>query len=59
MLTGVCTESSASTKEGWLSDDACLDGRSKLGVPARLRGREKLNDGRGNTDDSELTDGDR
>lgn len=28
------------------------------GVPARLRGLEKLNDGRGRTEDSEPTDGD-
>jgi hypothetical protein len=31
---------------------------SRLGVPARLRGREKLNDGLGKGDDSDPTDGD-
>jgi hypothetical protein len=46
-------------KEGWLSEDAWREGESKLGVPARLNGREKLNEGRGRTDDSELTEGDR
>lgn len=65
MLTGVCTESSAKTKEGWLSEDACLEGASsleggsKLGVPARLSGLEKLNEGRGRTAESkEPTDED-
>lgn len=59
MLTGVCAESSASTNDGWLSDEACLVGISRLGVPARLMGLEKLRDGRGRADESEATDGDR
>jgi hypothetical protein len=59
MLTGVWAESSARMKEGWLSEDACLDGDSKTGVPALLMGREKLKEGRGRADDSELTEGDR
>lgn len=50
--------SSAKIKDGWLSDEACRDGESKLGVPALLKGREKLKDGRGRADDSELTEGD-
>jgi len=64
MLTGVCAVSSARTKEGWLSDDACRDGTS-AGIPftlALLKGREKLNAGRGKrvppTDISEEIDGD-
>jgi hypothetical protein len=58
MLTGVCAESSAKTNEGWLSEDACLEGESKPGVPARLIGLETLNDGRGKADESDPTDGD-
>lgn len=58
MLTGVCADSSAKTKDGWLSDDACREGISKLGVPARLRGLEKLNEGRGKADESDPMDGD-
>lgn len=64
MLTGVCAVSSARTKEGWLSDDACREGIS-TGSPfilARLSGLEKLNAGLGRrvppTDISELIDGD-
>lgn len=59
MLTGVCADSSARIKDGWLSDDACLVGMSRPGVPARLSGREKLKDGRGSADESDATDGDR
>lgn len=59
MLTGVCTESSARTKEGWLSDEACLVGMSKLGVPDLLSGLEKLKEGLGRPEESEATDGDR
>ncbi len=60
MLMGVLAVSSARMKEAWLSDEACLEVVSKLGVPARLMGREKLNEGRGRgADMSELTDGDR
>lgn len=58
MLTGVWTESSAKMKEGWLSDEACLEGKSIPGVPALLRGREKLKFGLGKTDDSDPTEGD-
>lgn len=59
MLIGVWADSSASIKDAWLSEDACLAGESSVGVPARLRGREKLNDGRGNgAERSELIDGD-
>ena len=58
MLTGVWTESSANTKDGWLSDDACRDGKSKRGVPALLRGLEKLNEGLGSAEQSEPTEGD-
>lgn len=59
ILTGVCAESSARMKDGWLSEDAWRDGDSKAGVPALLIGREKLKEGRGRADDSELTEGDR
>lgn len=51
MLTGVCTESSVKIKDGWLSDDACREGRSittLIVLPATLClliGREKLNVG--------------
>ena len=65
MLTGVCTVSSAKTNEGWLSEEACLDGTS-AGIPCMLDlliGLEKLNAGRGSvvppTDISELIEGDR
>ena len=51
--------SSASMNEGWLSEDACLVGESNVGVPARLMGLEKLKEGRGRAEDSELTDGER
>lgn len=64
MLTGVCAVSSARTKEGWLSLDACREGKS-AGIPvalALLNGREKLNAGRGRRvppmEISELIDGD-
>ncbi len=57
MLTGVWA-SSARKNEGWLSEEACLEGKSKDGVPARLSGREKLNDGRGRPDASDATEGD-
>jgi len=59
MLMGVWAVSSAKTNEAWLSEDAWRAGVSKLGVPALLRGLEKLKDGRGNPDVSELTDGER
>lgn len=59
MLTGVCAESSARRKEAWLSDEAWRAGGSKLGVPTLLIGLEKLNDGRGKPDVSELIEGDR
>jgi hypothetical protein len=39
---GVCAVSSAKTNEGWLSEEACLDGESMPGVPALLSGLEKL-----------------
>lgn len=58
MLIGVWAVSSAKTNEGWLSEDACRDGVSKPGVPDRLRGREKLNEGRG-SEATELMEGDR
>jgi hypothetical protein len=59
MLTGVLAVSSAKKKDVWLSEDACLAGLSKVGVPVRLRGREKLKDGRGSgADMSELIEGD-
>lgn len=68
MLTGVCAVSSARTKEGWLSDDACRVGISTgagADMPlmlARLNGLEKLKAGFGRcvppTDLSELMDGD-
>ena len=54
--------SSASTKEGWLSEDACREGIgiSMVGVPDRLMGLEKLKEGRGRgAETSELTEGDR
>ena len=64
MLTGVCAVSSARMNDGWLSDEACRDGKS-TGSPlalALLKGREKLNAGRGNLvppiEISELIDGD-
>ena len=64
MLTGVCAVSSSRTNEGWLSEEACLVGKS-AGTPlalALLKGREKLNAGRGSRvppiDISELIDGD-
>jgi hypothetical protein len=60
MLTGVCADSSANMKDGWLSADCCRDGVSKPGVPALLNGLEKLKDGLGNgADESEPTEGDR
>src|SRR3569833_110835 len=59
MLTGVLAVSSARMKEAWLSEEACLAGVSRPGVPARLKGREKLKEGRGSgADASELMDGD-
>lgn len=59
MLTGVCAVSSASTKDGWLSDEACRVGGSRPGVPVRLSGREKLKAGRGKgAEASELIEGD-
>ena len=45
--------------EAWLSEEAWRSGISKLGVPARLNGLEKLNDGRGRPEASEQTEGDR
>lgn len=42
MLMGVCTVSSASIKDGWLSPDACREGASTATSLARDRGREKL-----------------
>lgn len=45
-------------KDGWLSEDACLEGESMAGVPDLLIGREKLNDGRGRAEESEPTEGD-
>lgn len=57
MLTGVWA-SSARKNEGWLSEEACLEGRSKEGVPARLSGREKLKEGRGRPDESDAMEGD-
>lgn len=59
MLTGVFAVSSVSINEAWLSEEACRSGMSKLGVPARLSGLEKLNDGRGSPEASEQTEGDR
>lgn len=58
MLTGVWAVSSAKMNEGWLSEEACLRGDSIPGVPDLLRGLEKLKDGRGRADVSELTEGD-
>lgn len=59
MLIGVWADSSASINDGWLSDEACRMGGSKLGVPDLLMGREKLKAGRGSAEDSEAADGDR
>jgi hypothetical protein len=59
-LTGVWAVSSARINDGWLSDEVCRDGVSSPGVPARLKGLEKLKDGLGRgADMSEATDGDR
>jgi len=64
MLTGVFAASSARMKDGWLSEEACLEGTS-MGIPvplALLKGREKLKEGRGSlvppTEISELMEGD-
>lgn len=59
MLIGVLAESSARMNEDWLSEDAWRAGVSNTGVPTRLNGLEKLNEGRGSPDASELIDGDR
>jgi hypothetical protein len=59
MLTGVLAVSSVRMKEAWLSEEACRAGISKLGVPARLNGLEKLKEGRGNPEASEHIEGDR
>ena len=60
MLIGVCAVSSARTKDGWLSEEAWREGMSMDGVPDRLKGREKLKEGRGRgAEASELIDGDR
>ncbi len=59
MLTGVVTESSPNRNEVWLSEDVWRTGGSRVGVPALLRGLEKLNEGRGRPEASELMEGDR
>ena len=59
ILTGVLAVSSVRTNDVWLSEEVCRSGKSKLGVPARLSGREKLKDGRGSSDAFEQTEGDR
>lgn len=59
VLTGVQAISSPAMKDPWLSQDAWRTGGSKLGVPALLRGLEKLNFGRGRPETSEATDGER
>lgn len=59
LLSAVEAASSGGKKDPWLSDDIVRAGGSKLGVPARLIGLEKLNCGRGSPEASEATDGER
>lgn len=58
MLTGVFAVSSAKIKEAWLSEEGWRAGESKPGVPDRVMGLEKLKDGRGSPEASELMEGD-
>src|SRR5262245_17669160 len=63
MLTGVAVDSSARRNDvwlpAWLSVDAWRAGPSSVGVSDRLMGLEKLKDGRGRLDMSELMDAER